>query len=510
MSSLILTAPSGSSSRISTRELVRRAKSGGPSAVGPLFARLRGRVRRIIHADTLAEPNASSIEVSVGGTTVPGVALDQGLYTVSIDFDDPLFSPALNGAQQLSITAANQRTTTAVSRETMVPFVVDSDGPTIVIANPAPGNLISGIMTVEATITDNAGILQGSTVATLAGVNDFPLTSAGAGIYTGEFDTRILGTNMVFPNLIVRAQDTTGNQSSNGRVVSLDNVSPTLSLDSADMRESRIDDGDLVCSALFDPLGDDSVDDGEAVAQLFEVRARIEDAGNGATSGSGVAIPIADNDDTSVQLFLLDNSADALIVDTDGDGTCDEINPLLVPTSVPQSSDEVALIDLSPILPTGASDFLFNVTDFASTGHGDCIAGEALVPNPDLCLTVDASRIIQRQGGTTPVIYGVPPFAGNACLGNAIDAVATNIADGWACLAVRGADKLGNVGISAPLRACIDSDLNEAECPTLGTITSTGLPDCTGTYDPSTNTVDATNNCTLPPEFGIDRRRIDL
>jgi hypothetical protein len=55
-------------------------------------------------------------------------------------------------------------------------------------------------------------------------------------------------------------------------------------------------------------------------------------------------------------------------------------------------------------------------------------------------------------------------------------------ADGWICLAARVADKLGNVGLSRPLRICYDDDQVE------------GVPACaTGAPPPS-----CTTNCTAP------------
>jgi hypothetical protein len=50
-------------------------------------------------------------------------------------------------------------------------------------------------------------------------------------------------------------------------------------------------------------------------------------------------------------------------------------------------------------------------------------------------------------------------------VGNQFDAFANNIRDGWACLAVRAADKLGNEQVSRVLRVCIDHNSDGVECP---------------------------------------------
>ena len=67
-----------------------------------------------------------------------------------------------------------------------------------------------------------------------------------------------------------------------------------------------------------------------------------------------------------------------------------------------------------------------------------------------------------------------------------------------ACAAARVEDRLGNFNIARPLRVCFDQDLDGAEnCPALGAIETGPLPDCTGIYDPMTDTVDAAANCTV-------------
>lgn len=461
-------------------------------------------------ADTGAEPNFDAVTATIGGQPIADLERQGNTYSAEIVFDD--FEPALDGPQILVVRAPNTRTDTAVVREQTVEFIVDSDGPAIAVQSPAAGELVSGLMTVTASITDPGGIQTNSVVATIAGVNQFSLQRLEGDTYEGTFDTRLLGTNLVFPNLIVRARDASGNQSSVGLVVTLDNVPPVASLDSAPLREGKLNsDGLLECSVLFDPLGDDAANDGQSVPQLFEIRGRVEDYGNGGTATSGVFVPVAGVDEGAVELFLLDDETGALIVDTDGDGVCDAINPLLVPTSVPVASDEVARIDLAAIGEAGASHYPGGET-FSDPAFGACIAGtEAEAPGP-VCLGTPASRVIRTEIGTDPVIYSVPPLADQRCMGNAIDAAATNLADGWMCAALGVRDTLGNSSVSAPLRLCVDADLDGAEdCPAVDTIAPPGeRPDCTGTYDQGTNTVDAAADCTLPADFAIELRRTDL
>jgi hypothetical protein len=260
----------------------------------------------------------------------------------------------------------------------------------------------------------------------------------------------------------------------------------------------------MFCSRLFDPLGSDSVDDGETVAQLSEIRVRIEDVGNGATSTSEVELPLALVDPASVQLYVLDDEAGALLADTDGDGVCDEINPDITPAPVPMTDTEAAVLDLVAIDSRGSSHFAPPITPFSGFEIGEgCVAPPDSAVPPDICLTVSAMRVIETEFPSAPAIYGIPPLTPLACMGNAFDSAATNVSDGWACLAVRAEDNLGNVGISPPIRVCFDVDDDGAEgCQGWGTVTT----------PPAAYT--CTDACTPPQSFGdfpsFQLRRIDL
>ncbi len=492
-------------------------------------------------SDTMAAPDYSSVTASVAGvdleigTDIAQDPPDSGTFKGTVTFDDPRFIPTLEGANTLSITAANTRTATAVTRQRDLVFVADSQGPTIAFNSPSPGEFISGIFTLSAEVTDPAGVDPSSVIATIAGTHEFPLLNTGGDNFEGTFDTRKLPSTMVFPTIVLRAQDAVGNQGAAGMLVTLDNQPPILSLDPPNMREYRYSEeiDAYECSWLFDPLGGafdplgidpdfgDAIDDGESVAQLSEIRARVEDRGNQAMASSGVFVPQAGVDPASVELFVLDDEEGALLVDTDGDGYCDEINPLLEPTSVPVANDEAAVIGLASVSPTGSAYYANPPTDnpetpetevypaqpwFSTTGPEgpeeqggiNCWPGEATeAPGEDMCITVIGNHVIDAEVGTAPVIYGIPPFGEYSCLGNAFDSSATNISDGWACLALRATDGLGNVGISAPLRVCFDHDGDQVECPAWGTVTSSGLPDCTGVYDSVTNTTNASVGCAL-------------
>jgi hypothetical protein len=89
------------------------------------------------------------------------------------------------------------------------------------------------------------------------------------------------------------------------------------------------------------------------------------------------------------------------------------------------------------------------------------------------------------------MIYAPPSVLPDACMGDFFDALGANMEDGWACVAVRVTDQLGNINVSKPLRVCIDVDQRfpngqpndpTPECHPWGTAAAEGdRPSCTGT-----------------------------
>jgi hypothetical protein len=89
---------------------------------------------------------------------------------------------------------------------------------------------------------------------------------------------------------------------------------------------------------------------------------------------------------------------------------------------------------------------------------------------------------ISYAGGAA-AIWGLDPVDKNWCFGSQFDTLANNIQPGWACIAVRSIDKLGNRGVSRVLRVYVSED---GSAPAGGTGSK---PDCTGTYTMTTKTV---------------------
>jgi hypothetical protein len=428
-------------------------------------------------------------------------------YTTTIDFNS--YHPALVGDQLLTVRASNKQGTETVLRRK---FVSDNKGPDITSTIPMVGGLIGRVITISAVVTDPAGVLDSSVVAVIAHgdimfevkLQPAPAGSmAPAGTYQALFDTTRLPVNAIFPTISFRASDIPGNQSSFGYPVSLDNTPPLADLDPPVGFHMVKKDGDFYrCSWPFDPLGDDAVDDGATTAQLFDVRARIEDQGNSPLSGHSDVIPISGIDDTQVHLLVLDDTSNALVVDTDGDGVCDAVNPLLTPTTMPMSDKDALLVNMVPVLPAGAANYTPRVPD----SDAPCITGIDTKGPDSLCLTTNLTQTISYANNLNS-IYTLPPvLTGLQCVGRQFDSLANHVSDGWVCMAVAVSDKLGNTQVSRPIRVCVDKDGVGGECGA----GRPAMPDCTGTQTSSKPNVvvDAAKPCKpwrayLPSEYRL-------
>jgi len=382
----------------------------------------------------------------------------------------------------------------------------DTTGPVITYVKPMAGTFAGGLMDLTVTVTDPSGVQPGSVQAVIA--NDptkytLALTPTAPDTYHVFFDLNTLGTGLVFLALSVRADDRLGNHAELGEEIILDNTPPRMTMDgSIQMRVSKDDMTKLECSQLFGPLGPTVVDpiDGPEVAfegavmkQIMGLRARIEDGGNHAP-GQRVDY-ISDIDETTVTLFAVGSTPGlpVLAVDTNGDGTCDDVNPTLVPTSgmVVMSNQALALA-MAPLSDSGAANFVAN----GSTAAGCDEVGTAMetLP-PPLCNKAGTGLTFVLPGaGKDKPIYSIPPIRDpDACVGFPVDAK-NHLPEGPACVLVRAVDHAGNHMVSYPLHICID--LGNHLCDAF-------TPDptaCTGTLA-ANGTVSATPACTEAPTF---------
>ncbi|MBU1068711.1 hypothetical protein KJ975_04000 [Myxococcota bacterium] len=422
-------------------------------------------------------------------------------FTGSVVFDDAMFDPPLTGTQRLSVSAEN-----AVGNDAQksVDFTVDNNGPAIDVLSHEEGQIIGSITYISAEITDPAGVLASSVYA-IIGNNDvefvIPLTEdPGTNVYEGSFDTTVLPDTFIWPALQVFATDLLGNESSVAFQLALDNQPPLLSLDPPQsMRLGKKNSDRLIeCSRVFDPVGWNSANDGDLVAQVFWLRARVEDRGN--TAAGAAWSPLALVNQTTVEIYVLDDARLPLVVDMSGDGICNNINPNLIPTiTISGDPRETLKLNMIPLEPGGSADYRVDMV--TPVLPPPCQAwGVATDPPDPLCPVVENDLdvlIWYTYDKTEPAIYGLPPFSASSplyCTGIQFDARANNIAEGWACIAVKATDNVGNTSVSAPLRVCIDYNPYDGSTPT-DCQNLLNLPDCTGTWDPGTSTV-LTTPCT--------------
>ena len=340
-------------------------------------------------------------------------------------------------------------------------------------------------------------------------------------MFSALFDTRRLsacgrngagGLCVLWPNLSFRAADLLGNERVAAYDIGIDNQPPQIDLDPPQLRLIKFDEG-YRCSWSFDPLGPflglgDMPNDGCGVPQVFDLRARVEDQANPATGSK--APPTALVDRTSVTAYVLDDTNQALVVDLDGDGVCDGVNPLLVPTTMPPAqSNEILAVRLAPVMVQGDGNF----TRDPSVGMepalaSRCVAGKDQNSPAPLCarqeLTVAMGYPTAQD--TEPAIWTIEPVGTNRCVGSQLDTHANRIQEGWACIAVAATDRVGNAGVSHPLRVYVRyrgdqltvDPRGPSGCGSMAPPAGAGaLPDCTGVYDRATNRVVA-GSCTGP------------
>lgn len=456
-------------------------------------------------------PLASGPTATIGGMRVPLTMPDPSSpdYRALVVFGPStnlppgaVQLPALSGTQLFDVQATN---TMGVKGETRVTFVIDTAGPLITTTTPASGDVVGGVVHISATVTDDSGVLESSVVAVIADQEtplfELPLKAEGSGIYGVLFDTANLtacpelpadGLCLVFPTISFRAVDLVGNQTVVSYGFSVDNIAPVADLDPPLMRQLSLQSDGYECSFAFDPLSvnrnaGDMPNDLCTVPQVFDLRARIEDDGNRANEVKAVPISLVDPRNTNVFIMPASKTQEPLVVDSNNDGRCDEVNPRLLPTSPtvpPTVASGILQIRLAGVPPQGRGDFR---PDTSLPGTAPCIEGSSKAPPKLLCNDFDQPTIAIGYSDSQPAIWAVEPIDNTFhCLGNQVDTFANGIPEGWACIAVQTRDNAGNQSVSVPIRVYVKYDTpGFCLAPPAG---AGPPPNCTGTYDPVSNT----------------------
>jgi hypothetical protein len=481
----------------------------------------KGSIVVLVAIDAGASPPIKNVQAQIGAMPV---ALKEtstpGLYRAVFD----LTMPTPLAGEQLLVVSADDSAQFPQTAQVKVIFVVDLAGPVITGTTPVPGAIVGGIIKLSANISDDAGLNE-SSLQVLVGDNKttqfrLPLTADGVGGYSAVFDTNNLtkcglkspGVCIVRPTISFRASDNLGNESTVAYEIAVDNFPPIADLVPPRIRVAKLDEG-YRCSIEFDPL-DFKDYDGDApndlcqVPQLFDLRARIQDDGNAA---SGIkAIPISTVDEDATAVYILDtvtymNAPQPLVVDTDGDGFCDDVNPKLEPTTSPLTGPKQVLkVRMKPVPPGGLGDFYaphYQAAKQPATLPGGCLIGRDPDPPLELCKPGPQPTVAIKYIGL-PAIWSIEPIApadANYCFGSQLDTRANNIlpanagtaASGWKCIAIVTADKAGNRSTSAPIRVYLPDYANAGSqlyCPMVPAAAGPP-PSCTGSYDRVTGVV---------------------
>jgi hypothetical protein len=527
--SYTLTVSAKSLTGASSQDAVTLMVQGGPTLI--VNAPAEGQpYNSSVSIQILVDQGANAPTATLAGTRVmlspptPSGAYD--VYTATAWVGPPP-TPAgaqtfqqLSGRQLLDVKESDGTATSEVFRT----FVIDTAGPIIISTTPTPGEIIGGVVTISATITDESGVLDSSVMAVIGNQQGDPiftlqLQPQGGGVYSTLFDASNLTRCapypsmlpcIVYPTVSFRASDSVGNETSLGYELSVDNMPPLADLDPPKMRQMRLASLGYECSALFDPLSvnryvGDMPNDGCMVPQLFDLRARIEDQGNDAP---GLKVtPIAGIDPSNTAVYVLTDNTQPLVVDTNGDGYCDTINPQLAPTVGPLTqADQVLKIRLAGVPPGGAADFRGSPVDSGLPIPGVCVQGKDPAPPKVLCQLdgFEQPTIAVGYSDNLPAIWSVEPIEADRCLGNQLDTRANNIPDGhWICMAVGTADLAGNHSVSAPMRVFVNYNDAGGFCATPPAGTD-APPSCTGTYDPATKKSSGANGCQTLKFTGTD------
>jgi hypothetical protein len=464
-------------------------------------------------ADPGAFPPLTGPTATIGGTTIdltqqPGTTT----YRATVAFGPTTPPPAgvqalppLSGQQLLDVKATNANGAPAEAR---VIFLVDIAGPVISLTTPATGQVMGGVINIEATVTDDSGVLDSSVVAVISNQEtplfELSLTPDGSGIYSTLFDTANLtrcpepptsdNSCVVFPTISFRAVDLVGNQTVLAYGFAIDNIAPVADLDPPLVRHRKLVAGGYACSWRFDPLSlnqeiGDMPNDGCVVPQVFDLRARIEDDGNRASEVKVTPLSLVDPKNTNV--YVMPATGQPLVVDSDGDGRCDEINPLLLPLSPsvpPTAPSGILQVHLTPVPLQGSGDFEFDASVATDNPPAPCGSGVEPGPPPRLCNSFEQPTIAISYYDGQPSIWSVDPVDTTFhCLGNQVDMLANHVPEGWACIAVQTRDLAGNQGVSVPMRVYIQYNAAGGFCP--APPASAGPPPtCTGTYDKPSKT----------------------
>jgi hypothetical protein len=435
------------------------------------------------------EAEVSFAQLIVSGRTFELVEdpEEAGTYWADVNFSDPsLFSEPPTGTTKVSVQASNSRDP-AVTREIGYSFTLDGRPPAITITAPPDGHVVGGFVKLRFNITDDVAGVDSSTITLKIGSRVFNY-EPGWGIgpdYVFEFDSASpdFGAAVQLP-IMITAADRAGNNDGLGAstVLYLDSVAPVVSLDPPVVREYREEEPNDKCSHVFDPVGE-AQNDLSVTYTMARLRALVWERTN-SVAGQRI-FHHAGTDEASVYIYLQPDPEVPLLVDSNDDGACDALDTEVL-------DESRSFIKLAPIAPVGKSNFQSSLA--GDTVDTDPALGtlcefgtDSAAPDTLCSKTSDMSRVIGQKVWTesgsvmATAIFGVGPIGGAACTGAdwELGALVPEDYEGWICLAARAKDNAGNVGVSRPLRLCLDRlDSAHPDTPSCA-VSQDDAPTCT-------------------------------
>lgn len=441
--------------------------------------------------DTEADVDVADIKLLVGGVewSFEESQTTPGLYKTSIDFGDDAKFPVPPDGAQLVFRATNKRSPNPVTRTVSVDIVIDGAGPTITVREPMDGQIVHGTKKLVLDVKDPSGVRASSVVANFnVAVNGetqpFVIRDWNRvdSVFSQSFDTNNFSLELTRLTISVTATDEVGNEGKAVLTIKLDNLPPVISLDPPLIREWRKSGDLLVCSALFDPVGNDVPNDGDPLINAARYRMLVEDRTNTPVGAPGLVVYLAGINNNKVELYMQRDPENVpLLIDTDDDGYCDEVNYAAL-----TEAERPVSLNLAPVNPAGTAWFKFfdEVTDFdGDTFTPDEIVNLGMGIDNVQCQTKSTTqppsqpqfpnslcpgyspmfRVVPgRVQGRPPGVYAIRPSnsaSSGECTGEYWELL--GIANpGWICIAGRAEDTIGNIGVSEPLRLCYGDNGN--------------------------------------------------
>ncbi len=451
----------------------------------------------------------SGVTLMIGGVEIPTMAAGSGSYKATVNFSDKsLFSAPPTGKVPVLIKARNQRKAPdKASASLAYTFVLDGTGPAIALGSPVVNAVVGRASVLTFTVTDALSGIEPVDVLVRLNSVDYPFsstdgkwTSTTDGQYSFLFGGELLASNKGDTQVTVNvlAKDRAGNSSLGmSRLYNLDNQPPLVDLDppNAYIVRAGTSAAKKQCSDYFDPVGEGAPSDLGTITNFGRFRALVYDLTN-EKPGQTDFFYAGPNKD-SVQLFVQYDNSSPLLADDDMDGVCDEIWTGSPPHQKKPTDKPIPFLGLKQLLPNmglprgGVS---FHSAEIDS--NLGCMGGQQN-SFPALCKdnSSDMSVVVHHDNGNTePIIYAIQPSDSSTdllCTGQPWDvstAISTSAGGtttpGWVCLAARALDNVGNPGVSAPIRICLDDGTSSDGC-------KNDPPSCT-------------DNCTPPPHLSAN------